>query len=89
MKEFKNQNLLEYMLYEGRDFYFLHCRIISLEKSAWYKADASPGDLPDPGIKTVSCVCCIGRQILYHWAMSGLEVVNTAKMYTLKLKYYR
>ena len=27
------------------------------------------GDLPDPGIWThVSCVSCIGRQILYHWA---------------------
>ena len=26
----------------------------------------SPGDLPDPGIKTH--VSCIGRQILYHWA---------------------
>ena len=24
-----------------------------------------PGDLPHPGIKPVSCVSCIGRQILY------------------------
>ena len=28
-----------------------------------------PVDLPDPGNQTwVSCVSCIGRQILYHWA---------------------
>ena len=26
----------------------------------------SPGDLPKPGIKTVSCIFCIGRQILYR-----------------------
>ena len=26
-----------------------------------------PGDLPDPGIKPVSPVSCIGRRILYHW----------------------
>ena len=29
----------------------------------------SPGDSPDPEIKpAVSCITCIGRQILYHWA---------------------
>ena len=27
----------------------------------------SPGDLPDPGIKS-SCISCLGKQILYHWA---------------------
>ena len=26
----------------------------------------SPGDLPNPGIEPVSCISCIGRQILYH-----------------------
>ena len=26
------------------------------------------GDLLDPDIKPVSCVSCIGRWILYHWA---------------------
>ena len=25
-----------------------------------------PGDRPDPGIELISCVLCIGRQILYH-----------------------
>ena len=25
-----------------------------------------PGDLPDPGIKLISYVSCIGRQVLYH-----------------------
>ena len=29
---------------------------------------STPGDLPDSGI--VSCVSCIGRQILYHCATS-------------------
>ena len=30
----------------------------------------SPGDLTDPGIRKthISCVSCIGRLILYHWA---------------------
>ena len=28
----------------------------------------TPGNLPHPGIKPTSCVSCIGRQILYHWA---------------------
>ena len=29
----------------------------------------SPGDIPDPGVEPdTSCVFCIGRQILYHWA---------------------
>ena len=26
----------------------------------------TPGDLPDPGIKPMSYVACIGRQVLYH-----------------------
>ena len=29
----------------------------------------SPGGLPNPGTEQVSCVSCIGRQILYHWAI--------------------
>ena len=28
----------------------------------------TPGDLPYPGIKSVSCISCSGRQILYHCA---------------------
>ena len=29
---------------------------------------SSPGDFPDPGIKSVYfCSSCIGRQVLYHW----------------------
>ena len=28
----------------------------------------SPGDLPHPGIKSVSCISCSGRQILFHCA---------------------
>ena len=31
----------------------------------------SPGDLPDPGIKLMSHVSCIGRQVLYHWHHLG------------------
>ena len=27
-----------------------------------------PKDLPNPGIKPISCIAYIGRQILYHWA---------------------
>ena len=26
-----------------------------------------PGDLPEPEMEPKSPVCCIGRQILYHW----------------------
>ena len=34
----------------------------------------TPGDLPDPGIKTcVSCTSCIGRQIIYHWATQEMR----------------
>ena len=39
----------------------------------------SPGDLLDPGIKLVSHVSCIGKQILYHWSHLGspwLKVIN-------------
>ena len=28
----------------------------------------SPGDRPDPGMTCISCIFCIGRQILYHCA---------------------
>ena len=29
----------------------------------------SPGDLPNAGIEpTISCISCIGKQILYYWA---------------------
>ena len=36
-----------------------------------------PGDLPEPGIKTViSCVSCLGRQILYHWATWKAQRLN-------------
>ena len=31
----------------------------------------SPGHLPDPGLKPVSCVSCIGRQVLYHECHQG------------------
>ena len=31
----------------------------------------SPEELPDPGIKCVSCVSCIDRQILYHLRLQG------------------
>ena len=30
----------------------------------WSGLPCPPGDLPDPGI--VSCISCIGRQVLYH-----------------------
>ena len=30
-------------------------------------------DLPDPGVEPISCVSCIGRQILYHWCHLARE----------------
>ena len=35
----------------------------------------TPGDLPDPGMETnrVSCVSCIGRQVLYHKRHLGIS----------------
>ena len=37
----------------------------------------SPGDLPDPGVKTH--VSYIGRQILYHWATREVPVTDGEK----------
>ena len=49
-----------------------------------------PGDLPDPGTETVSCISCIGRQILYidtTWEihMLGYSYQNMASL-TEKLR---
>ena len=46
----------------------------------------SPGNLPDPGIKPTSCVSCIGRRILYHWATWEAFILHgTHKMWRLHL----
>ena len=46
----------------------------------WKRLPCSPpGDLPAPGIKLVSHVSCIGRQIFYHWSHLGspwLKVIS-------------
>ena len=31
-----------------------------------------PGDIPEPGIKPMSHVFCIGRQVHYHWHHLGM-----------------
>ena len=39
-----------------------------------------PGDLPDPGVRTrVSCISCIGRQILYHFVTKKWNISITQK----------
>ena len=35
-----------------------------------------PGDLFDPRIEPVSCISCIGRQILYRWATEEAHVFS-------------
>ena len=40
----------------------------------------SPGDCSDPGIElNVSCIFCIGRQVLCHWATSSLVHTRRAQ----------
>ena len=33
-----------------------------------------PGDCPDSEIKAVSCISCIGRQVLYHYCHLGSPI---------------
>ena len=35
-----------------------------------------PGDLPDPRIKPMSLVSCIGRQVLYQWHHLGSSLLG-------------
>ena len=37
----------------------------------------SPGDLPDPGMEQISCISCIGMQILYCWATWEVHIYCT------------
>ena len=51
-----------------------------------------PGDFPHPGIETVSCISCAGRQILYHCAtweaptVAPFHTNSTLTKQTQKLK---
>ena len=66
-------------------------------RKKYWNGFPSPGDLPDEGIESVSlalnlsrdwncvfCVSCIGRHILYNWAMwEAKDKLNHALFYTI------
>ena len=78
--------LLSHVWLFGTPWTAAHQAPLSMEfprQEYWSRLPFCARNLPNPGIKPIiSCICCIGRQILYHWAT--WEAPNDHYYYYLK-----